>query len=58
MNRGLALARHDLVAVFDADNQPQPSSLRYLASQFALEPSLGAALGKFRTLNRRKNWLT
>ena len=58
LNRGLALARHDLIAIFDADNQPQPSSLRYLASQFALDPSLGAALGKFRTLNRRKNWLT
>ena len=58
LNRGLKLARHRMIAIFDADNQPQPSSLRYLASQFELDPSLGAALGKFRTLNRNKNWLT
>ncbi len=58
LNRGLKLTRHPLIAVYDADNQPQPSSLRYLAAQFILYPELGAVLGKFRTLNRRRNWLT
>jgi cellulose synthase/poly-beta-1,6-N-acetylglucosamine synthase-like glycosyltransferase len=58
LNRGLKLVKHDLIAIYDADNQPQPSSLRYLVSQFKLTPELGAALGKFRTLNRRRNWLT
>lgn len=58
LNRGLKLVRHEMIAIYDADNQPQPSSLRYLASQFVLEPGLGAALGKFRTLNRKKNLLT
>jgi len=58
LNRGLKLVRHEMIAIFDADNQPQPSSLRYLASQFSIDPSLGAVLGKFRTLNRKKNWLT
>ena len=58
LNRGLKLARTPWIAIYDADNQPQPSALRYLASQFALDPTLGAALGKFRTLNRRRNWLT
>lgn len=58
LNRGLKLARHALIGVYDADNQPEPAALRYLAAQFDLEPGLGAALGKFRTLNRRKNLLT
>ena len=58
LNRGLKLARHALIAVYDADNQPEPAALRYLAAQFVLEPSLGAALGKFRTLNRNKSLLT
>ncbi len=58
LNRGVGLASHPFVAIFDADNQPEPSSLRYLASQFVMDPTLGAALGKFRTLNRNRNWLT
>ena len=57
LNRGLKLARHALIGVYDADNQPEPAALRYLAAQFKLEP-LGAALGKFRTVNRKKNLLT
>src|SRR5258706_3450580 len=58
LNRGLKLAEYDLIAIYDADNQPQPSALRYLATQFVLHPELGAALGKFRTINRRRNLLT
>src|SRR5438132_7753678 len=58
LNRGLQLAQYDLIAIYDADNQPQPSALRYLAAQLVLHPELGAVLGKFRTLNRRRNWLT
>ena len=58
LNRGLQLAQHDMICIFDADNQPEPSSLRYLAAQFILDPHLGGALGKFRTINRDKNWLT
>jgi len=58
LNRALKRARHELIAIYDADNQPEPSSLRYLATQFVWDPSLGAALGKFRTLNRDKNMLT
>jgi cellulose synthase/poly-beta-1,6-N-acetylglucosamine synthase-like glycosyltransferase len=52
------MARYPLIAIYDADNRPDTASLRYLASQFVLDPSLGAALGKFRTLNRRRNLLT
>ena len=58
LNRALSLAKYPLIAIYDADNQPEPSALRYLAAQFALDPKLGAVLGKFRCLNRRKNLLT
>jgi cellulose synthase/poly-beta-1,6-N-acetylglucosamine synthase-like glycosyltransferase len=58
LNRGLGLTTHEFVAIFDADNQPEPNSLRYLAAQFLMKPDLGAALGKFRTLNKRRNLLT
>jgi cellulose synthase/poly-beta-1,6-N-acetylglucosamine synthase-like glycosyltransferase len=58
LNRGLQMTHHELVAIYDADNQPEPDALRYLASQFILDPTLGAALGKFRTINRKRNWLT
>ena len=44
LNRGLKLVRHEMIAIYDADNQPQPSSLRYLASQFALDPASNAGL--------------
>jgi cellulose synthase/poly-beta-1,6-N-acetylglucosamine synthase-like glycosyltransferase len=58
LNRGLRDAQHDLIAIYDADNRPEPKSLRYLAAQFEMDPKLGAALGKFRTLNWKKNILT
>ena len=58
LNRGLPEARHRLIGVYDADNQPEPAALRYLAGQFVLDPTLGAVLGKFRTLNRGRNLLT
>jgi cellulose synthase/poly-beta-1,6-N-acetylglucosamine synthase-like glycosyltransferase len=58
LNRGIQLVKHPFIAIYDADNQPAPMALRYLASQFVLFPKLGAALGKFRTINRRRNWLT
>jgi len=58
LNRAVPLTKYELIAVYDADNQPEPKALRYLASQFILDPKLGAALGKFRTLNKNKNILT
>ncbi len=58
LNRGLEQARHELVAVYDADNIPEPESLAYLARQIGRPPECAAVLGKFRTLNRRANLLT
>ncbi len=58
LNLGLAATDAELVAVYDADNTPEPQALRYLVAQLLLHPDLGAVLGKFRTVNRSRNLLT
>jgi len=58
LNLGLAQTEAPFVAVYDADNTPEPPALRYLMAQLLLHPDLGAVLGKFRTDNRDRNLLT
>jgi cellulose synthase/poly-beta-1,6-N-acetylglucosamine synthase-like glycosyltransferase len=58
LNVGLGHTDAGLIAVYDADNTPEPSALRYLVAQLLLHPELGAVLGKFRTVNRDRNLLT
>jgi len=58
LNRGLKFCRHDVVAIFDADNVPDPDSILHLARQLATNPNLGAVIGKFRCVNRKRNLLT
>jgi cellulose synthase/poly-beta-1,6-N-acetylglucosamine synthase-like glycosyltransferase len=58
LNHARKRARHDLVAVYDADNRPEPRSLEVLVRRLLAEDRLGAVLGKFRTLNRARNLLT
>ncbi len=58
LNRAFALLRHDLIAIYDADNRPEPASLRRLVSALVSDVRLAAAVGKFRTINRRRNLLT
>jgi len=58
LNLGFQKASHDYIAVFDADNTPEPLSLRYLMGNMTKDPSLAAVFGKFRTRNRRQNLLT
>lgn len=58
LNFGLRAARHEVIAVYDADNTPEPESLRYLAEQLAAHPECAAVLGMFRTRNRKRNLLT
>jgi cellulose synthase/poly-beta-1,6-N-acetylglucosamine synthase-like glycosyltransferase len=50
--------RHELVAIYDADNRPEPPSLRRLVAEMVQTPQLAAAVGKFRTLNRDRTLLT
>src|SRR3989442_2122617 len=58
LNEGLKVAQGDVIAVYDADNAPEPDALRLLVVQLLRHAELGAALGKFRTVNRRRNLLT
>jgi cellulose synthase/poly-beta-1,6-N-acetylglucosamine synthase-like glycosyltransferase len=53
-----AEASYDLIAIYDADNRPEPRSLRILVAALVNDPSLAAAVGKFRTINRNRNLLT
>jgi cellulose synthase/poly-beta-1,6-N-acetylglucosamine synthase-like glycosyltransferase len=46
------------VLLFDADNAPAPDALKHLAAQLAKDPNLGAVIGTFRTVNRKRNMLT
>ena len=58
LNQGLRYARHEIIAVYDADNAPEPQSLRMLVAELIADRRLAAAVGKVRTLNRATNLLT
>jgi cellulose synthase/poly-beta-1,6-N-acetylglucosamine synthase-like glycosyltransferase len=58
LNRGLAECKHDVIGIFDADNLPEPDSVIHLVRQLVSNPRLGAVIGKFRCINRKKNLLT
>ena len=58
LNIGLGHTDAPFIAVYDADNSPEPPALRYLMAQLVLHPELGAVLGKFRTDNWSRNLLT
>jgi cellulose synthase/poly-beta-1,6-N-acetylglucosamine synthase-like glycosyltransferase len=58
LNEGLKHCTHDLIAIYDADNTPEPGALRHLALHLQDDPALAAVIGKFRCVNRRRTWLT
>lgn len=58
LNRGVQCCTHDNIAIYDADNTPEPDALRHLAMQLEANPKLGAVIGTFRTVNRKRNLLT
>lgn len=58
LNRALKGVRNDIIAVYDADNRPEPKSLEILVRRLMADDSLGAALGKIRIVNRYQNLLT
>ncbi len=58
LNIGVGKTSSEIIAVYDADNTPDRSSLKYLVAQLLLHPELGAVLGKFRTVNKARNLLT
>jgi cellulose synthase/poly-beta-1,6-N-acetylglucosamine synthase-like glycosyltransferase len=58
LNLGLKQTGAEFIAVYDADNTPDPSALKYLMAQLITDETLGAVLGKFRTINKKRNLLT
>jgi cellulose synthase/poly-beta-1,6-N-acetylglucosamine synthase-like glycosyltransferase len=54
----VAASNNELIAIYDADNRPEPGSLRALVAILVSDPSLAATVGKFRCINRRRNVLT
>ena len=58
LNYGLSLAKHDLIAIYDADNSPEPKSLKILVAGLVGDPKIAATVGKVRTINKEKNILT
>lgn len=58
LNLGIKRAKADVIAIYDADNTPDPDALRYLVAQLVLHKELGAVIGKFRTVNKKATLLT
>lgn len=58
LNFGLRHAVGEIVAVFDADNVPEPDTLKRAAVYFIHDPSLAAVQGRLRTINSGLNMLT
>lgn len=58
LNLGIHQATGDVIAIYDADNTPEKSALRYLVAQLISHKELGAVLGKFRTVNKNATLLT
>jgi cellulose synthase/poly-beta-1,6-N-acetylglucosamine synthase-like glycosyltransferase len=58
LNLGVARVATEIIAIYDADNTPEPDALRYLTARLVRDRSLGAVSGKFRTVNKDVNLLT
>ncbi len=58
LNNSLKSELNDIIAVFDADNRPEPESLEILVRRLMADDRLAAVLGKIRTINRDRNLLT
>lgn len=58
LNIGYNQCKGEFIAIYDADNTPERSALRYLACELASNEKLGAVIGKFRTRNKNASLLT
>ncbi|WP_240373982.1 glycosyltransferase family 2 protein [Bacillus piscicola] len=58
LNQGLKQATGEIIAVYDADNTPEPDAIRLLAKALIHDKKAGAVVGKFRVVNANKNLLT
>ncbi|MHB8061975.1 MAG: glycosyltransferase family 2 protein [Ruminiclostridium sp.] len=58
LNIGLSLASGTVLAIYDADNTPEPNALTLLVENLMSNDKLGAVIGKFRTRNRNASLIT
>ncbi|AZS13731.1 glycosyltransferase [Paenibacillus lutimineralis] len=58
LNIGFKQSRGEYIAIYDADNTPEKTALRYLVGEITNDNTLGAVIGKFRTRNRNASLLT
>ena len=58
LNHGLQHSTGEIIAVYDADNTPEPEAIRNLALGLVADEKAGAIVGKFRVVNAQKNLLT
>ncbi len=58
LNIGFTLSTGSVIAIYDADNTPEPQALRILVENLMADPKRGAVIGKFRTRNRNATILT
>jgi cellulose synthase/poly-beta-1,6-N-acetylglucosamine synthase-like glycosyltransferase len=58
LNYALSQASHPVIAIYDADNLPEPGALRPLAEHLVRSPNLAAAVGIYRAWNRKRALIT
>lgn len=58
LNIGFKQAKGEVIAIYDADNTPEPNALRHLVAELVASDEYGAVVGKFRTRNKETNLLT
>ena len=58
LNLALKQVNSDVIAIYDADNTPNPKALYYLVAQLMTHTELGGVIGKFRTVNKNATLLT
>jgi len=58
LNIALSVSSGTVIAIYDADNTPEPNALRILVENLMGDDNLGAVVGKFRTRNRNASILT
>ncbi len=58
LNLAVKQAKTDVIAIYDADNTPDEMSLHYLVVNLLSQKDYGAVIGKFRTVNKKRNLLT
>lgn len=58
LNIGFSVSIGDVIAIYDADNTPQPDALAILVETLMEDDKLGAVIGKFRTRNRNASLLS